>query len=50
MDAIIRFCFLMDPETLNDDEYHKIYGQAKWIWENITVSSAAKAMHSIMRK
>jgi hypothetical protein len=30
MDAIIRFCFHIDPEELSDDEYAKTWGQAKY--------------------
>lgn len=49
MDALIRFCFKdINPETIQDmDQYTKIYSQAKWIWDHITVSSAAKALNSL---
>jgi len=33
MDAVIRFCFKVDPESLEVDEYAKLYGQGKWILE-----------------
>jgi hypothetical protein len=49
MDALIRFCFSgVDPQQFESiEEYAKMYGQAKYIWDNITVSSAVMALKSI---
>ena len=47
MDAIIRFCFLIEPEILDDDEYAKIYGQAKYIWDFVSVASARRAANEM---
>jgi hypothetical protein len=51
MDAIIRFCFSgVDPEKIEDtDEYAKLFGQAKFIWDNITVTPAAKALNTLIK-
>lgn len=50
MDAVIRFSFCnVEPEEIDDmEKYAKIYAQAKWVWDAITVAAAAKALKGIM--
>lgn len=49
MDAVIRFCFSgVNPDEIeNEEEYARIYGQAKFIWDNITVAGAAKVLNAV---
>ena len=45
MDAIIRFCFLIDAEKIESfEEYGKIYGQAKYCWDTLSLMEAKKAI------
>jgi hypothetical protein len=49
MDALIRFCFYgVNPESINEaEEYQKLYGQARWIFDQLTVAGAAKAINAV---
>ena len=43
MDAMIRFCFLVDPENIEtEEEYAKLYCQAKWIIDYTSLLEAKK--------
>lgn len=45
MDAVIRFCFSVDPEEIEDEnKYAKLYGQAKWILDYQNLMITAKAV------
>ena len=46
MDAVIRFCFTsIDPEKITcADEYAKIYGQAKYIFDYQSLLKTKEAM------
>lgn len=47
MDAVIRFCFKINPEELEVDEYVKLYNQGKWIldYQNLMITqNAIKSM------
>lgn len=45
MDAVIHFCFGVDPEKLTMDEYAKYYGKAKYVWDYIGLVEAKKAIN-----
>lgn len=48
MDAVIRFCFSgVRPEELGEDEYVKLYGQAKYCWDYMGFVTAKKVIDSI---
>ena len=47
MDAVIRFCFLVDPESLDLDEYAKLYGQGKFMIDYTTLLQAKKAIDGL---
>lgn len=48
MDSLIRFCFLIDPEKIEDpDEYAKLYAQAKWVIDYTGLLEAKKAIAQI---
>lgn len=47
MDAVIRFCFAINPEDLDLDEYAKIYGQAKWVYNDSNMVRTEKALNNL---
>jgi hypothetical protein len=44
MDAMIRFCFLVEPEDLDMDRYAKLYGQAQFMIDYTNLIAAKKAV------
>lgn len=48
MDAVIRFCFLVDASKIEDlDEYAKLFGQAKYILDYNSIMQAKNAMKAV---
>lgn len=47
MDALIRFCFKVEPESLEMDEYAKLYGQAKYAIDYANILQTKKVMNAI---
>lgn len=46
MDSLIRFCFLINPEEIEDmGEYAKLYSQARWVIEYASLWEAKKAIN-----
>lgn len=37
------------PKPMDADEYARLYGQAKWVWDHITVSAQVEALAATKR-
>lgn len=46
MDALIRYCFNIDPEELDEEQYVRLYGQAKWVAEYVNILNTKKMIQS----
>ena len=48
MDALIRFCFLINPEDIDcPDKYAKLYGQAKWVIDYTGLMEAKRLINNL---
>ena len=48
MDAVIRYCFKIDPEKIEDmDKYAKLYNEGKFILDYVNNSVALKQVQMV---